>query len=86
MDVTLLGAPSIGVDSTTNDRNKIVDDFMQCTLGQWRTPAPHATDPDGIMANCTQMADDMPHDEERHLPESRSKLVVRAAMMLTISV
>ena len=70
VDVTLLGAPAIGKDST-NDRNKIVDDFKQCTVGE-DTNDPAGTDLDGNMDDCRVAGDDVA--DEGDMPESLSKL------------
>ena len=68
--ITFLGNPAIGKESA-NDRNKIVDDFMQCTLGPLTTDEA-STDPDGNMANCAPLGDDTADTAD--MAESRSKL------------
>ena len=83
INITFLGPPSLGEDSD-NDRNKILDDFQQCSLGadgEVDTGAgvnETTTDPDGNSATCTAAigggADDML--DVGDTPESRSKLVI----------
>ncbi len=68
--ITFLGNPAIGKDSA-NDRNKIVDDFTQCTLGTDTTDTA-STDPDGNAASCTALGDDTL--DAGDVAESRSKL------------
>ena len=56
MRIVFLGTPALGKDSVDDDRNKIVDDFMQCVIAQGSTAADEFDDgdldPDGNESNC----------------------------------
>ena len=76
--ISLLGPPTLGMDG--DDRNKIVDDFLQCVLGDADPDGMFdagTTDPDGIMGNCIPAGGgtDVAQTETTDPPESRSKLV-----------
>ena len=81
--ITFYGAPALGSDHTTNDRNTIVDDWQQCTTtNNDGTFDPATTDPEGLMANCGGQGNDDTVDTD-DTAESRSKLESREGGAVT---
>ena len=80
LTINFLGAPALGKDSTTNDRNTIIDDFMQCTLGDDDKAESETANAEGNTANCIPDVANDGLDDDRvddgDTSESRSKLVV----------